>query len=58
MVLTEVAHDNDLFDDPSLEVTRLQPGESREIVVPVEVGEGSETRRFKLSVKLQIDPVD
>src|SRR5215831_3679732 len=35
LLLTEVAADEDLFSDPSLEIARLQDGQSREIVVPV-----------------------
>jgi signal recognition particle receptor subunit beta len=58
VVLTEVASDRDLFEDPDVEVARLDSIEDREIVVPVEVGEGSERRRFKLSIRLHLDPVD
>ena len=58
VVLTELASDRDLFEDPDVEVARLDSIEDREIVVPVEVGEGSERRRFKLSIRLHLDPVD
>ncbi len=58
VVLTEVAADSDLFNDPDLEVARLQPGETREIEVPVEVGEGPNVRRFKLTIRLNIDGLD
>jgi hypothetical protein len=58
VVLTELASDRDLFEDPDVEVARLDSIEDREIVVPVEVGEGSEKRRFKLSIRLHLDPVD
>ncbi|MDX1390269.1 MAG: GTPase domain-containing protein, partial [Acidobacteriota bacterium] len=58
VLLTEVAADSDLFNDPDLEVARLQPGETREIEVPVEVGEGANVRRFKLTIRLHIDGLD
>jgi signal recognition particle receptor subunit beta len=59
VLLTEVAEEDDaLFSDPSLEVTRIESGGAREIVVPVEIGEGTERRRFKLSVTLRLDPVE
>jgi mutual gliding-motility protein MglA len=58
VVLTEVASDSDLFADPSLEIARLGGGEQREILVPVQVGEGAAARRFKLSIRLRLDPVD
>jgi len=58
VVLSEVAEDGDLFADPNLEVARLQTGEAREIVVPVEIGEGAALRRFRLSVRLRLDPLD
>jgi signal recognition particle receptor subunit beta len=58
VVLTEVASDRDLFEDPDVEVARLDSIEDREIIVPVEVGEGTERRRFKLSIRLHLDPVD
>ena len=59
LTLTEVAEDDDLFCDPNLEVARMASGETREIVVPVEVGD-SDTglRRYRLSLKLRLDPVD
>ncbi len=57
--LTEVADDDhSLFEDPTLDVARLAAGHAKEIVVPVELGEGTEMRRFKLSVTLKLDPVD
>jgi signal recognition particle receptor subunit beta len=58
IVLTEVAGAADLFDDPNLEVANLAPGEAREIVVPVQLGEGSAVRRFALSIRLRLDPVE
>ncbi|HEX6852354.1 MAG TPA: GTPase domain-containing protein [Candidatus Polarisedimenticolaceae bacterium] len=58
IVLTEVAGPSDLFDDPNLEVANLAPGEAREIVVPVELGEGTAARRFALSIRLRLDPVE
>ena len=54
----EVVEDQDLFQDPSIDVARMAAGEEREILVPVEVGEGAALRRFKLSVRLRLDPVD
>jgi signal recognition particle receptor subunit beta len=58
MLLTEVASDHDLFTDPSLEIARMGGGEQREILVPVQIGEGATARRFKLSIRLRLDPVD
>ena len=58
VLLTEVASDSELFDDPNLDVASVAPGEEREIVVPVEMGRDGETKRFKLSVRLRLDPVD
>ena len=58
VVLTEVASDDDLFADPELEVARLDPGDAREIVVPVQLGEGRSARRFKLTIRLRVDAVD
>jgi signal recognition particle receptor subunit beta len=58
VVLTELASDADLFDDPDVEVARLDGTEDREIVVPVEVGKGASKRRFKLSIRLHLDAVD
>jgi len=58
MVLTEVVTDTALFEDPNLEVASLEPGEAREVVVPVLLGTGAEARRFKLSILLRLDPVE
>jgi signal recognition particle receptor subunit beta len=58
VVLTEVAADAELFRDPSLEIARMAAGEGREIVVPVELGSGTAVKRFKLSLKLTLTPVD
>jgi signal recognition particle receptor subunit beta len=56
--LTEALGDRDLFDDPTLEVARLLAGDVREIVIPLQVGdEASAPRRYKLSLKLRLDPV-
>jgi hypothetical protein len=58
LTLTQVASDDDLFDDPNLEVARLAAGETREIVIPVEVGDtATGVRRYKLSVRLRLDTV-
>jgi len=56
--LTEVASDEDLFADPSLEVAHLIDGDTREIIVPVILGEGASARRFKLAVRLRFDAVE
>jgi hypothetical protein len=59
ITLTEVAGDDELFNDPSLEVARMAAGEAREIIIPVEVGdERTGLRRYKLALKLRLDPVD
>jgi len=58
VLLTEVASDHDLFEDPGVEVARLDGLQDREIVVPIEVGMGHAKRRFTLSIRLHLDPVD
>ncbi len=59
VALTDALSDGDLFNDPSLEVANLAPGDVREIVIPVVVGqEDAAVRRFKLSVRLRLDPVE
>jgi hypothetical protein len=58
VLLTQLAADDELFDDPNLDVAGVAPGEEREIVIPVEIGAEGETKRFKLSVRLRLDPVD
>jgi hypothetical protein len=58
VVLEEVAGAKELFEDPSLDVARLSTGEAREILVPVEIVEGAAVRRFKLSLRLRLDPLD
>jgi mutual gliding-motility protein MglA len=58
LVLTEVAEDDDLFNDPGLEVAHLEAGQAREIVVPVLLGAGPSARRFKLAIRLRLDPID
>ena len=57
VLLTEVASDADLFSDPSLEVAHLEDGQTREIIVPVMLGEGKAARRFKLAIRLRLDAV-
>ncbi len=44
--------------EPTVDVTRLTTNESREITVPVELKDGKAVRRFRLSIKLRLDPVD
>jgi signal recognition particle receptor subunit beta len=59
VTLTEVASDDDLFNDPNLEIAQLSAGQTREIVIPVEVAAAdSAVRRFKLALKLRLDSVD
>jgi hypothetical protein len=59
VVLTEIAdHDRSLFEDPNLAVASMASGESTEIVVPVQIGEGEDARKYKLSIVLKLDPVD
>jgi hypothetical protein len=49
----------DLFEDPSLEIAHLAAGQMREVVIPVQIaGEGESFRRYKLSLRLKLDPVD
>ena len=54
ITLTEAVDDQELFGDPSLEIARLEAGQAQDVIIPVEVG----TRRFKLSLRLQLDAVD
>ena len=54
ITLTEAVDDQELFGDPSLEIARLEAGQTQDVIIPVEVG----TRRFKLSLRLQLDAVD
>ena len=57
--LTETVQDSDLFDGAGVDVTRLAAGEEREIVVPLEVEEPDSTvQRFKLSIRLRMEPID
>jgi signal recognition particle receptor subunit beta len=58
LLLTEVAADDDLFTDPTLEIARLRDGDAREIVVPVLLGEGAAAKRYKLSIRLRLDESD
>jgi mutual gliding-motility protein MglA len=58
VVLEEIAGREELFEDPDLEIARLASGDSKEIVVPVEIVEGTTVRRFKLSLRLRLDPLD
>lgn len=59
VALTELATDQDLFEDPSLEVAQVTSGVERSIVIPVELGDADrEKRRFKLTIQLRLDPVD
>ncbi len=54
--LTEIASDDALFLDPMLEVARLEPGQTQEILIPVELTQaGAGVRRFKLALKLRLD---
>ena len=50
--LTEVANDSDLFNDPDLDVARLEPGDERAIVVP----RGTGRKRWRNST-FQIEPL-
>ncbi len=56
--LTEVAEDDELFDDPNLDVASIAPGESREVVIPVEIGAEGQAKRFKLCVRLKLDAIE
>lgn len=56
--LTEVATDDDLFSDPTLEIAHLTDGEAREIIVPVMLGDGPHAKRFKLAIRLRLHAVD
>jgi signal recognition particle receptor subunit beta len=58
LTLTDVASNDDLFADPSLEIAQLADGQAREIIVPVMLGEGASARRFKLAIRLRLDAVD
>ena len=54
--LTESLTNQDLFNDPSLEIASLMSGDTQEIVIPVQVG--AEGARYTLSLKLRLDAVD
>jgi hypothetical protein len=57
--VSEVLSGTDLFQDPSLEIAHLAAGQQREIVIPVQIaGEGESFKRYKLSLRLKLDPVD
>ncbi len=56
--LIEPVSGTDLFDDPSIEVARMSAGEQREILIPVEIDGRVGTKRFTLSIRLRLDPVD
>jgi signal recognition particle receptor subunit beta len=58
VLLTDVASDSDLFSDPSLEVAHMADGQTREIIVPVMLGEGASARRFKLAIRLRLDAIE
>jgi len=58
VLLTQVASNDDLFSDPSLEIAKMAVGQSREILVPVMLGEGAAARRFKLAIRLRLDPIE
>jgi hypothetical protein len=58
VLLTDVASDEDLFSDPSLEVAHLTDSQTREIIVPVTLGEGASARRFKLAIRLRLDALE
>jgi hypothetical protein len=59
ITLTEVAGDDDLFNDPSLAVARMAPGDTREILVPVELADPKRgVKRLKLSVRIRLDSAD
>ena len=58
ILLTELAEGASLFSDPDLDVAQLEPGGVREIVVPVEMASGGANRRFSLSVRLTLTPVE
>jgi signal recognition particle receptor subunit beta len=58
VTLTDVVEDRELFEDPSLEVATLAGADEREIIVPVELKDGESVRRFRLSIRLRLDPVE
>jgi signal recognition particle receptor subunit beta len=58
VLLTDVASDSDLFSDPSLEIAQLADGQTREIIVPVMLGDGASARRFKLAIRLRLDALE
>ena len=59
VTLTEVVGDQALFQDPAMQIAQLASGAGKTIVVPVELGDASTgTRRFKLSIRMCLDPVE
>jgi len=56
--LSELSNDRDLFEDPGLDVARLSRGEEQEIEIPIELADGDAVRRYKLALRVRMDPVD
>jgi signal recognition particle receptor subunit beta len=55
VVLKDLADDTSLFQDPDLDVTSMQAGEERELLIPVRLGSGTEVQNFKLTVRMRLD---
>jgi hypothetical protein len=58
VLLRDVADGGSLFADPDLEVARVAVGTAREIQVPVELEDAGQVRRFVLSLRLTLTPVE
>jgi hypothetical protein len=53
--MTQVGADDALFNEPGVEATRLAPGQPQEILIPVEIDQDGSTRRFRLTLFLELD---
>ncbi len=53
--LEEVSARDPLFGEPGVEPTRLVPGVAQEILVPVEIETAQGVRRFRLTLRLEVE---
>ena len=53
-----VASRSAVATDAAVDVTRLAAGEAREISMPIEFRDGKTVRRFRLTVRLRLDPAE
>lgn len=53
--MTAVGPDDALFKEAGVESTRLAPGQPQEILIPIEIEESGKTRRFRLTLFLELE---